>query len=78
MKILNEWQKKSLLTFNTVDTNVRFSKCLKMLERHNKYSLNNTTLPVIDIKNDISRESDVMLNIYKSKAVHNIVLCTAL
>ena len=99
LDILNEWQKKWLLSFNTTDNKC---KVLPLSRRgrcvFNKYYLNDTALPIVDnekylgvkvannlkcdqhikeiitnakkcigwvTRNVISREPDVMLNIYK-------------
>ena len=112
LDILNAWQKKWLLSFNTVDSKCKVLQVsVKGRTIYNDYSLNDSVLPVIDSEKDlginvtsnlkwdyhisqninkakkcigwvtrnvISREADVMLNIYKSLVRPNLEYCVQL
>ena len=114
LDILNKWQKKWLLSFNTAD---RKCKVLSIVSKHgkrdniNSYYLNDSLLPNVDNEKDlginvennlawsahiqsniakakkcigwvkrnvISRETDVMLNIYKSLIRPHLEYCVQL
>ena len=112
LDVLNDWQDKWLLSFNTTDNKCkvlpvsRRGRCIT-----NEYYLNGTILPIVETERDlgvnitndlkwnyhisenitkakksigwvtrnvISREPDVMINIYKTLVRHNLEFCVQL
>ena len=113
LDLLSEWQKKSLLCFNTADGKCKVLQVSRKgkARQYNEYFLNGSVLPVIETEKDlgvhvmrdltwdyhisqslskakqcvgwvsrsvISREKDVMLNIYKSLVRPNLEYCVQL